>query len=130
MGKKHETEIKFTQDWGGKLGENSFTTVRGQDRIYEQGKIYPVTLIAGLFHTKKNIGPCLLAKLEFKRIRDFTDEEIRKDIGPEASRRDPMHNFYEILKAWYARKAWWDGEYSVVQKLALEKLKEQNKAMK
>jgi hypothetical protein len=122
MTQKHEVEIKFTQDWGGKLNEDSFTTVRGQDKIYTPGKIYPVTLVAGLFHTKKAVGPCRLVKLEFKRIRDFTAEEIRKDIGVQASGENPASNFYKILDAFYGRKVWWNAEYTVVQKLLLEKV--------
>ncbi len=122
MGRKHETDIKFTQDWGGKLGADAFTTVRGPDKIYTPGMVYPVTLIAGLFHTRKAVGPCRLVKVEFKRIRDFTVDEIRKDIGAEAAGSDPGRHFYEILKAFYWRKPWWDGEYTVMQKLTFEKV--------
>ena len=122
MARQHETEVNFTEPWGGKVYHDVFKTVRGQDKIYKVGRIYPCKLIAGLFHKKKELGLHKLLAIEWKRIRDFTPAEIIADIGQVRAGSDPRHQFLEIMRAFYAKKGWWDNEYTVLQRLTLEKI--------
>lgn len=119
MTRKPETAIKFSRNWGGKLDMARFTTVRGQDKLYKEGEIYPIILASGLWHEKKEFGPARLLKIEFKRIEDFNIAEILADIGRRTSGQ-PRSFFFHLLEDYYKHKSWWDGMYSVVQKLTLE----------
>lgn len=121
MTRELETEIKYTQNWGSKLDRPVHTTFRWPTKLYKVGATYPVTLIPGIYHRKKACGLYKLLSIDFKRIRDVTEKEIQADIGSAAG-SEPKHNFLEILRAWYSKKSAWDGQYSIVQKLTLEKL--------
>lgn len=119
MGRKYEKELKFSKNWGGKLDMARFTSVRGQDKLFKAGEIHTISLASGLFHDQKNFGYARLLKIEFKRIEDFTIDEILVDIGRRTSGQ-PRNYFYKLLEEFYKHKKWWDGTYSVVQKLTFE----------
>jgi len=126
MARQHETEISFSDTWGGKIEHVIFKTVRGQDKVYKVGQVYPCTLIAGLFHKKTNLGMHELLGIEWKRIRDFTTAEVLADIGQVRAGSEPKREFLEILKAFYSKKGWWDGEYTIMQRLTLEKIRQRS----
>lgn len=119
--RKPETDLKFSQNWGGKLEHARFTTFRGQDKLYKVGELYPVTLVSGLWHSEQRFGHVRLLAIEFKRIQDISLEEIIADIGRRTS-SNPRKYFIELMKDFYGLKRWWDGEYTVIQKLTFEKL--------
>lgn len=121
MSRKFETELKFSQNWGGKLDQPRYTTVRGQDKLYREGDVLPVTLATGLYHTKKSAGHVVVVRVEFKRLRDFTIQEILEDIGRRTS-GEPRKYFFKLMEDFYKFKRWWDGEYTVLQKLTLDKM--------
>lgn len=119
VARKLESDIKFSQNWGGKLDEPRFTTFRGQDKLYKVGQHYPVTIVSGLYHNKESKGFAVLISVEFKRIQDVSIDEILADIGRRTSAQ-PRRYFFNIMKDFYQYKKWWDGEYTVLQKLTFE----------
>lgn len=121
MTRKFETEVNFTVPWGNKLENPSFFTSRGQDKLYRVGKIYPVILLSGLLQQRKKYGLHRCFRIEFKRICDYAVAEIVADIG-DTLNLNPRQRFYEIMKALYKDKSWWDGEYTVLQQVYLEKI--------
>jgi len=122
MSREHETEIKFTSEWGGKIYHDVFSTFRWPDKIYTAGRLYPVILVASLTHRRKELGSHRLLKVEFKRIRDISPGEVIADIGRSSAGSSPRKALLKIMKSWYGKKKAWDGEYSILQKLTLEKL--------
>jgi hypothetical protein len=48
--------------------------------------------------------------------------EIVDDIGTAAAGNNPQLVFFEILAQWYAKKPWWKGKYTVLQKLYLRRV--------
>ena len=119
MTRKYEDVINFSRNWGMKLDNARWTTVRGQNKLYKVGGIYPVVLVASLVQKRKEYGPASLLRIEFKRIKDFTIGEILEDIGRRTSAQ-PRVYFYNLLKDFYQLKKWWDGEYTIAQKLVFE----------
>lgn len=125
------TQINFTDTWGGKLDSRFFTTVRGQDKEYLQGKVYPVVYYQrGIIKKKHFKGNVILERIEWKRIKDFMPDEIAADIGVEVqqdlqgNRNDEeiKQRFYQILKGFYGKKGWWLSELTLVQKLYLARV--------
>jgi hypothetical protein len=122
MTRQYEKDVKFTDTWGGKVENELFTTFRGQDKLYTPGRIYPVIVVAGIFHKKRDYGYHRLIKLEFKRIMDVSPDEIIADIGRARAGSNPRKSFREIIYKFYGKKKWWDGEHTIIQKLYLEKI--------
>lgn len=122
MTRKFETGVKFTDPWEDKLERGEFFTTRGQDKLYRTGVVYPVILVPGLFHNGKNYGHHRCFRIEFKRICDYNASEIIADIGRRRAGSSPRAAFYKLMKDWYQFKKWWDGEYTVLQKVYLEKI--------
>ena len=118
---KTPIQITFSSSWGNKFNKKEFTTVRGQDSLFQYRK-YPV-LFKG-----KIIGNAQVKEIEFKRICDFTIKEIREDLGlsiqnnlqGDGVAQDIREQFMSILEKWYKQKPWWMGEHTIMQKLYLE----------
>lgn len=103
------------------LDEHISTIESLQDKLFKLGSDLPVTLASGLFHEAKSFGYVKVLAIEFKRIKDVTITEILADIGRRTSTQ-PRVYFYKLMKDFYGHKRWWDGKYTVIQKLTVEKL--------
>lgn len=122
MSRKFETDVKFTDTWGEKLEKPAFFTSRGQDKLYKVGEVYDVLLVGGIFHKGRNYGPHRCYKIEFKRLCEYTADEIIADIGRRRALPNPRRAFFNVMKAFYEHKKWWDSEYTVLQKVYFEKI--------
>jgi hypothetical protein len=117
-----ETILEFSSDWGGKIYQKYLTTVCGQDKLYLVGSTIPAIFKNGIYHVDKTIGNHQVQLIVWKRIIDFTQMEIIDDIGVAAAGNNPKLAFYDILSQWYAKKPWWQGQYTVMQKLYLQRV--------
>jgi hypothetical protein len=119
---KPETVLEFSSEWGGKIYHEHLTTVRGQDKLYLTGSIMPAIFKNGIYHVDKTVGNFQVQMIVWRRICDFTQMEIVDDIGTAAAGNNPQLAFFEILAQWYAKKPWWQGKYTVMQKLYLRRV--------
>lgn len=122
MARKYEIELIFSDAWGGKLQQPIFSTFRWPNRLYKVGSIVPVRLVGGLFNHGHDYGLHKIVSVEFKRILEVTVPEILADIGRARVGADPRNSFLEIFRTFYSKKDGWDGVYSIVQKLMVEKM--------
>lgn len=121
-----ESEIKFNSTYGHKLERDVFTTIRGQDKLYKVGTDVKITLVSGVHGIGKDYGYRRIYRVEFKRIMDFQKQEIVRDLGATIAGNNPKLSLYHLLKRIYEKKFYWNGWYTVMQKVYLERLDQNN----
>lgn len=124
MAKTPERELLLTDNYGNKAAETTFTTFRGQDKLYRVGDVHLVFIKGSPGQPRIFMGRFRITAIEFKRIRIVSASEIIKDLGRRRSLPDPQGSFYRLMSFFYSKKSWWDGRDTVLQKIYLEKIEE------
>lgn len=114
------SRINFSSDWGGKIYQDRFTTIRWNDYDIKDDK--DITLPISL--KGETVGLVAVEQIRFLRASAVPLSLIRKDLGRPDTETDEETEraFYALLERFYKRKPDWRGWQSIVQLIFLKKV--------